>query len=35
MNHKIVGIPRALLYYYDKDLWIEFIKKLGHTPKIS
>ncbi|MDD6757738.1 MAG: acyl-CoA dehydratase activase-related protein [bacterium] len=22
-------MPRALLYYYDKDLWIEFFKKLG------
>ena len=26
---KKIGLPRALLYYYDKDLWIEFFKKLG------
>lgn len=30
-----IGIPRALLYYYEKDLWIEFFKKLGLTPIIS
>lgn len=32
---KTIGIPRALLYYYDKDLWIEFIKYLDYTPIIS
>ena len=32
---KTIGIPRALLYYYDKDLWLEFIKYLGYTPIIS
>lgn len=26
--NKKVGIPKALLYYYYKDLWIEFFKKL-------
>lgn len=35
MNKKTVGIPRALLYYYDKDLWIEFLKYLNYTPIIS
>lgn len=32
---KTVGIPRALLYYYDKDLWLEFLKKLGLKTIIS
>lgn len=30
-----IGIPRALLYYYDKDLWIEFFKQLGLNIIIS
>ncbi len=25
---KTIGIPRGLLFYYDKDLWIEFFKQL-------
>lgn len=32
---KTIGIPRALLYYYDKDLWIEFFKKLDFKIIIS
>ncbi|HIR48569.1 MAG TPA: hypothetical protein IAB35_01160 [Candidatus Faecimonas gallistercoris] len=32
---KTIGIPRALLYYYDKDLWIEFFKKLDVNIIIS
>lgn len=32
---KTIGIPRALLYFYDKDLWLEFIKYLGYTALIS
>lgn len=32
---KKIGIPRALLYYYDKDLWIEFFKKLRQDIIIS
>jgi len=25
----VVGIPRALLYYYFKDVWIDFFRELG------
>ena len=29
MRKKIkIGIPRALLYYYDETLWLEFFKNL-------
>lgn len=32
---KTIGIPRALLYYYDKDLWLGFFKYLGYETIIS
>lgn len=35
MKQIIVGIPRALLFYYEKDLWIPFFKRLGIQTVIS
>lgn len=32
---KTIGLPRGLLYYYDKDLWIEFFKQLDYNIIIS
>lgn len=32
---KTIGITKGLLYYYDKDLWLEFLKKLGLKTIIS
>lgn len=32
---KKIGIPKGLLYYYEKDLWINFFKKLGFQIVIS
>ena len=31
----VIGIPRALLYYYYKDIWIEFFSKLGIKTIVS
>lgn len=30
-----IGIPRALLYYFYKDLWVEFFKNLGVKTVLS
>lgn len=35
MKQIVVGIPKALLFYYEKDLWIPFFERLGIRTLIS